>query len=130
MTDVPGIVLDASALLALLHGEPGGTEIEPLLSTAAISSVNWSEVLQKGLSRGVPVEGLRSDLESLGLAIWPFTAEDAEAAAGLWPQTRALGLSLGDRACLALAMRLDKPAFTTDSTWGQLHVGVEIMVLR
>lgn len=130
MSESPAWVLDASALLAALHGEPGGDQVKTRLDRAAISSVNWAEVVQKGLARGLAVEGLREDLEALGLAILPFTPEDAEASAQLWPRTRALGLSLGDRACLALALRLGLPALTADQAWEHLEVGVDVRVVR
>ncbi len=95
-----------------------------------MSGVNWAEVLQRRVARGIPIEGLRADLEALGLTIVPFTAEDAEASAKLWPNTRSLGLSLGDRACLALALRLGLPALTADRVWAGLQVGVEVQVVR
>lgn len=123
-------VLDASALLAMLHGEPGGDEVQRLLHTAAISSVNWSEVIQKSLERKVEAEGMREDLEALGLKIVPFSASHAERTASLRAQTRHLGLSLGDRACLALASDLRVPAVTTDRPWADLSLDIEIQVTR
>lgn len=123
-------VLDASAVLALLHGEPGGEVIEGLLGTSAISSVNWSEVIQKALEKKTQVEGLREDLESLGLEIVSFTAPLAEKTAHLRADTRSLGLSLGDRACLALAEDLGRPAVTTDKVWGDLNLGIEVRIIR
>jgi PIN domain nuclease of toxin-antitoxin system len=122
--------LDASALLAFLHGEPGGADVEHRLEGAVISAVNWSEVLHKSLARGVETEGLREDLEALGTSIDPFTVEDAEAAARLWLTTRSAGLSIGDRACLALALRLGLPALTADRSWKDLTVGVGIKRVR
>ena len=122
-----GVVLDASALLAWLHDEPGGDQVEALLEVAVMSTVNWSEVLQKSLARGVAVEGLREDLEALGLQIEPFTMRDAEIAAGLWKQTRALGLSLADRACLALGLRLGWPVITADRAWQALGDSVRLI---
>ena len=123
-------VLDASAILALLHSEPGGETIQKLLESAAVSSVNWSEVVQKALERKAEVEGLRQEFEALGLRIVPFSASQAEQAA-LWrEQTRSLGLSLGDRACLALAAELGVPAVTTDRIWKDLALGVEVRTLR
>lgn len=71
----------------------------PIVSrTCAISSVNWAEVVQKSIAGGVDVDGLREDVEALGLSILPFTVEEAETAGRLWLQTRSCGLSLGDRA--------------------------------
>lgn len=123
-------VLDASALLALLNSEPGGDVVADLLATAVISSVNWSEVLQKALDRQAEVEGLRQDLEALGLEILPFTAEHAETTAHLRAKTQHLGLSLGDRACLALAGTLGLPAVTADRIWDDAEIGVEIRIAR
>lgn len=126
----PGCVLDVSALLAVLQGEPGGEAVEELLGTSAISSVNWSEVIQKALEKKTGIEGLREELESLGLEVIPFTAELAEKTALLRAETRSAGLSLGDRACLALAEDLGRPAVTTDKIWGDLPLRVEVRVIR
>ncbi|HYG65171.1 MAG TPA: type II toxin-antitoxin system VapC family toxin [Thermoanaerobaculia bacterium] len=123
-------VLDASALLAVLHDEPGGDLVESLLETAVVSSVNWSEVLQKALERQTDLRGLREDLESLGLEILAFTAAQAERAAQLRSTTRHLGLSLADRACLALAAELELPAITTDRVWQDLALDIEIRLAR
>lgn len=123
-------VLDASALLALLQGEPGGEVVEELLETATISSVNWSEVVQKALDRQAEIAGLREELEALGLEILPFTSSLAEATAHLRSGTRHAGLSLADRACLALAGTLGLPAITTDRIWLDLGLPVEIRVIR
>ena len=130
MTLPPDLVLDASALLAALHGEPGGAQVEPQIERGVMSSVNWAEVVQRSLAFGVPLEGFRDDLEAVGLIILPFTADDAETSATLWPRTRPLGLSLGDRACLALALRLGLPTLTADQIWEQLDVGVEVRIVR
>ncbi|HRC86233.1 MAG TPA: type II toxin-antitoxin system VapC family toxin, partial [Thermoanaerobaculia bacterium] len=110
-------VLDASALLAMLQGEPGGGFIEMVLENSVISAVNWGEVVQKSMARGVVTDGMRREVQALGLDIQPFLATDAERAAELWSLTRAAGLSLGDRACLAVAARLGLPALTTDRAW-------------
>lgn len=123
-------VLDASALLAMLHGEPGGEAVQDLLGSATMSTINWSEVVQKALDRQVNVEGLRQDIEAMGLEIIPFSADQAEQAAHLRALTRQAGLSLGDRACLALAAELGLPAVTTDRAWSGLPVEVEVRVVR
>ena len=107
-------LLDASTLLAWLNGERGADEVEPLLDRSAISSVNLSETIQESLDKGVDVKGLRADLEALRIVLVPFKVEDAENAAALWMETKELGLSLGDRACLATALRLGLPAVTAD----------------
>ncbi len=123
-------VLDASALLALLHSETGSDVVEPLLDRAAISSVNWSEVAQKSIERGKPPGPLREDLQSLGLQIIPFTAQEAEMAAQLREGTRHLGLSLGDRACLATAIILRARPITADRRWRDLDIGLPVQLVR
>ena len=119
-------VLDASALLAFLHDEPGADKVDSIISDSFISTVNWSEVVQKSLSRGVDTEGLREDIESLGMAIDAFTLEDAECAARLWPIARTLGLSLGDRACLAFAIRRQAAVLTADIAWLKVAATVNL----
>jgi len=123
-------VLDASALLAYLQTEPGHEAVEEVLDKALISSVNWSEVVQKALSRGVDVTGLRADMAALGVTVVPFDADDAEAAAGLWPETVSLGLSLGDRACLGLGMRRQAPVYTADRLWSRAALPVTVRAIR
>lgn len=124
------VVLDASALLAYLQDEPGGEEIEAVLPESVISSVNWAEVVQKSIAAGVIVDGMRDELKALGLEIYPFLLEDAEVTGQLWLQTRQYGLSLGDRACLSLAMRLSVPVVTTDQAWTNLSLPLDIRVIR
>lgn len=123
-------VLDASALLAFLNDEPGGEVVEGVIDVAALSTVNWAEVVQKALDRAIDVEDLQPDLEALGLTIVPFTAAQAEQTARLRAVTRSAGLSLGDRACLALASELGLPALTTDRIWSELPLSVEVRVVR
>ena len=124
-------VLDASALLALLHSEPGGEIVEEAVEQAAISTVNWA--------RGLPaLAGARSrryrpaepTWKRSGSQIVPFTVDDAEQAAELWSLTRQRGLSLGDRACLGLARRLGLPALTADRAWLDVDLGVEVRAIR
>lgn len=123
-------MLDASAVLALLHREPGGGRVQEYLGRAAMTTVNLAEVMRNAVERGLPVHGFLENVEGLGLAMFPFTREDAQMSARIWPQTRGLGLSLADRACLALALRLGLPAITADRAWAQLHIGVEIRLVR
>ncbi len=103
------VVLDASALLAYLRQEPGADVVDGVLADARMASVNWAEVVQKALSAGVDVEGMRDDLQALGVRVEPFLPEDGEQAGRLWSLTRQQGLSLGDRACLSLGLRLGLP---------------------
>jgi PIN domain nuclease of toxin-antitoxin system len=122
--------LDASALLAALHDEVGSDVVTPVLGDSVMSSVNWSEFMQKSLAQRVDVAGLRNDLQALGFMIVPFTHDDAEIAAALWPDTRKLGLSLADRACLALGKRLKLPVLTADRVWSKVDIGLPIRVIR
>lgn len=124
------VVLDASALLAYLQDEPGGEAIEEILAEAVISSVNWAEVVQKSVAVGVVVDGMGEDLEALGLEIVPFTPEDGEMAGRLWLQTKQAGLSLGDRACLSLGLRLDVRVLTCDRIWTTLGLALDVRVVR
>ncbi len=121
-------MVDTSALLAWLQAETGADLVELELATAAISSLNWSEVLHKSLAHGVQITGLRADMEALGLAIVPFDVDDAEQAARLW--TPGSGLSLADRACLALGLRHGVPVLTADRAWAQVTRNVDVRVIR
>ncbi len=110
------IVLDASAILAFLRGEPGADEVEHmLLSGAVCSAANWSEVAQKVRSADADWAAARALLESFGLLVEPVTQEDAEQAAQLWRSGS--GLSLADRLCISLARRLRTTAATADMAW-------------
>lgn len=121
-------VLDASALLAWLQNEPGAAIVEEVLPESAISSLNWSEVLQKSLAHGVEITGLRQDMEALGLVILPFDRDAAEQAARLWSADSSL--SLADRACLALGIQHDAPVLTADRLWTQVSVGATVRLVR
>jgi len=126
------VVLDASALLALLAEEPGADQIEALLDGAAMSTVNLSEVLQKSEQHGIDTEGLEFDLEALGVEFHPFDASQARATADIWARAPRAGLSLGDRACLGLAGRLGVIALTADRSWSRIAraVGVTVETIR
>ncbi len=84
-------VLDASAQLAFLNQEPGGERVLDLMEGAAMSAVNWTEVVQKSLRSGTDVKGMREEVEDLGLIIAPFTPAQADQAAHLWETTRTRG---------------------------------------
>ncbi|MBC1195381.1 type II toxin-antitoxin system VapC family toxin [Microcystis aeruginosa BLCCF158] len=122
--------LDASALLAYLKGEPGGEVVDGVLEESVISSVNWAEVVQKAIAANVNVDGMLDDLQSLGLVVEPFSPEDGEMTGRLWEQTRQAGLSLGDRACLSLGLRLGVTVLTSDQVWAKLTLPLNIRVIR
>jgi ribonuclease VapC len=127
---VTGDVLDASAVLALVRSEPGVEVVREAIESAAMSTVNWSEVCERSIAYGVDPRAVRENVDVLGLELVPFDEDDAEAAAALWPLTRHAGLSLADRACLALAQRLGRPAMTADRAWLDLDVGVDVRAIR
>jgi len=124
------VVLDASAILALLYRETGDDVVAAALNGAAVSTVNVAEVLSKLADTGMPVAEMREAIDDLVLTIVPFDVDLSYAAGLLRPMTKAQGLSLGDRACLALARRLGVPALTADQAWKEVSVGVDIQVVR
>jgi ribonuclease VapC len=125
------IVLDASALLAILNAEPGSESLSPqLLASATSSTVNLAEVQSKLVTRGLdPQDAWEATLSPIREAT-PFTEQQARIAGDLVTQTRVLGLSLADRACLALAIALQAPVYTADRVWKNLKLGIRIHVLR
>jgi PIN domain nuclease of toxin-antitoxin system len=129
-------VLDASALLAYLRNEPGKEEVRNALQErAVIGAVNWAEVLCKLVDLGYDLEMARQRLRDEGvigaaLIIWPFDENLARAVAELRNQTRSSGLSLGDRACIALASLLKVPVLTADRSWTRLKTKVAIRAIR
>lgn len=133
----PEAVLDASALLAHINEEPGASVVrEAMANGAAISVVNWIEVLSKLAERGedpelASAEMTKADLMETVVMIEPITAEDAIEAARLRPLTKTKGLSLADRTCLALGRRLSAPVLTADREWiGLSHAGTTIKLIR
>jgi ribonuclease VapC len=129
-------VLDASALLAQLWGEPGSEEVtQASAEGAVISTVNLAEVLARASDRGRDPVRLARQLAAAGVlggvvTVEPLTRADAIESARLRPLTRSVGLSLADRACLALARRLDAPALTADGAWAKCKLDVEVRLIR
>lgn len=125
------VVLDASALLALLGSEPGAEKLSPeLLSEAICGTVNLAEVQSKLMRWGLADDDAWEAASGAVREIMVFTAEQARIAGSLITETSALGLSLGDRACLALAICLKAPVYTADRLWKNLKLGIRIHVLR
>lgn len=122
-------VLDASALLVLLNREPGAKQVAEALPGAVISAVNLAEVVGKLTEAGMPEEAVREALDGLNLDVVPFEEADAFAVGALRAPTRRAGLSLGDRACVALAASRDLPALTTDRAWKRIRSGAEVRVV-
>ncbi|MFN0192048.1 MAG: type II toxin-antitoxin system VapC family toxin [Aestuariivirga sp.] len=124
------IVLDASALLAMLWDEPGGDQVEKASQGAAISAVNLAEVVGKLADRGIDEDSAKTYLSRFALNVAEFSEKQAYATGSLRGVTREAGLSLGDRACLSLARTLGLPVLTADRAWKNLQHGVEIKLIR
>lgn len=123
-------VADASAVLAMLDGEAGHELVAAALPSTVMSTVNLAEVVTSLINKGVPAADARRTAESLEIEMVPFEKELALDAGALRETTRPHGLSLGDRACLALAKREGLPALTTDRIWASLEIGVEVRLIR
>ncbi len=127
---MPSIVLDSSAILAHLQSEPGSERVAEHLGDALICAVNFSEIVSKLVERGAALSLIRPALSRYGLSVVAFDEELAELAGALRASTKARGLSLGDRACLALAERARLPVLTADRMWKDLGVAVDVRILR
>ena len=130
-----GVVLDASALLAYLLAEPGAERVRAHLDGSFISTVNWVEVLSKLVDLGGDLARIELDLRNQGIigqivALVPFDEAQAREAARIRPATRAAGLSLGDQACLALALKLECPVLTADRCWATLDLNLDVRHVR
>ncbi len=124
-------VLDASAILAVIGAEPGAEKLTPdLLAGAVGSAVNLAEVQAKLVSRGWSSEQAWEDATSPVREVLIFDEAQARVAGDLVTETRHLGLSLGDRACLALGIALKVPVYTAEKAWKKLRVGVKVHVIR
>ncbi|MDE8654262.1 type II toxin-antitoxin system VapC family toxin [Novosphingobium album (ex Liu et al. 2023)] len=127
MTDY---VLDASAVLAVIQEEPGSDRVEPHLRTGIISAVNLAEIVSKLQERNFSDAEIDEVLQLLVLDVHSFDEQAAIAAGKLRTATRDAGLSLGDRACLALAAESNATALTTDRAWEKLKVPIAIELAR
>lgn len=128
---VSSAVLDASALLALLQNEPGKDVVAAAIAAGAeMSAVNLAEVVTKLDERGLTPAEIQASIVPLGISISDFDNALAYATGLLRAATKAFGLSLGDRACLALAQKLSLPALTTDRAWSSLSLGITVTVIR
>jgi ribonuclease VapC len=125
------IVLDASAILAIIQGESGAEKLTlDLLGNAVCSTVNLAEVQTKLVGRGWAPDDAWEDATSPIREALLFTEEHAKIAGSLVAVTRPLGLSLGDRACLALGMSLKAPIYTAEKSWTRLKLGIRVHVVR
>jgi len=124
------VVLDTSALLVLLFGESGAEQVAMVLPDALMSTVNLSETLGFYVRHNASLEDAIACLAQLPIVWLQFSAEQAAIAAGLLPLTKQYGLSLGDRACIALAIDKNMPIYTADRVWGELSLPVPVIKIR
>jgi len=125
------VVLDASAVLSLLYREAGSSLVsEYMQHETAISTVNLAEIISKQQELGVPPKEMISLLQLMGVEIHPFDEKAAIQVGLLRTLTKSFGLSLGDRACIALGQLLNCPIITADRVWTQLNLGMEIILIR
>ncbi len=124
------VVIDSSAIIAFLKGEAGSDVARQYISGALVSAVNVAEVASKLAEEGMPDAETRLTVADLGMEIVPFTMDHALQVGSLRLQTRAQGLSVGDRACLVLAKHQGVPAVTADRRWAELEIGVEVRLIR
>jgi len=123
-------VLDASALLTILNQEPGKERVEAILGHAAVSTVNVAETIGKLLDAGMTGADARASVKLLHLKVIDFDMEMARVAGSLKQSTKKLGLSLGDRCCLALGIVHGSIVVTADRLWSRLRLGIQVEVLR
>ena len=124
------VVFDSSAILALVHRERGAEIVQLHAGSAIVSAVNVGELGARLVDRGMSEPQIRTILDSIGVDVVPFDEEQAYMSAALRSHTRVKGLSLGDRACLALAKVRGVPALTADRIWATIDVGVDIRLIR
>ena len=125
------MIIDASALLALLHNEPGAEYVRRMVPDFVLSTVNFCEVVGKyAYKTGVPVENIRGLISAVTSEIISFDEHQAFLAASWHRQLQPFGLSLGDRACLALAKSRSLPVLTADRIWQTLDLGVDVILIR
>lgn len=123
-------VLDSSAILAVLNDEAGADVVESMMDDALVSTVNYAEVVAKLVERGSTASAAQAALQSIALTTVDFDIALAQRTGGLRGETTRRGLSLGDRACLALAEREGVPALTGDRNWIGAVSSVEIRLIR
>lgn len=123
-------VLDASALLAYLQGEPGGHVVEALMASSLVCAVNIAEVVGKLIDAGAQPADASEIVESLPVSIVALDAGRCIRVGTLKQLTRFKGISLGDRCCLTLAGTEGVPAVTADRRWAELDIGVDVQLIR
>jgi ribonuclease VapC len=123
-------VLDASALLAVMFKEAGAENVIGYLPGAMVSAVNLAETLTRSIDAGMTLEAARRMVFAFMCEVVPFDDEYASLTASLRTSTRPFGVSLADRACLALGLNTGYPIVTADRKWDRLDVGVKVIQIR
>lgn len=124
------VVLDSSAFLALVNSETGAKSVAAAIADSVMSAVNVAEVVSVMVRRGISREHVMMLIANSGIRVEPFDLSQAEETGALIVATAALGLSLGDRACLALALREQLEVLTTDTIWAELSLPLRISTIR
>lgn len=124
------VVLDASALMAFLHSEPGGDVVWEALSDAVISAVNYSEILKKSIERGKDPQQVAAQIRKLALPIIPFDEAHASSAAELYPLAKPHGMSFADRACLSLGVMRRNTVLTAERDMRLVTIPIKVRLIR
>lgn len=124
------VVLDSSAILAVIQNEPGQEKVLPVLHGALISTVNLAEVATRIARGGAPQAVIEAAIHKLPVQPCDFSYEHVVFAGFMEQQTRAKGLSLGDRICLTLAIHNNVPVMTTDRAWSEIELPIEVQLIR
>lgn len=124
------VVLDASAVLAVMLDERGSETVVASAEGALLSTVNLTEVLEKVAWRGGDIGRVDDLLAKLGVRVLPFSAEHARIAAGIKPLVERKQVSLADRACLAVGRATSRTILTADTKWAELDLGLDIRLIR
>lgn len=124
------IILDASALIAVIFEEKGSQTVEKYLPRAVMSTVNIAEVASYMIEKGMDSKEIQELLKDLSLETIAYDETHAFLAASLRGKTKSKGLSLGDRSCLALALAEKLPVLTADRAWANVDIGVKVELIR
>jgi ribonuclease VapC len=124
------VVLDSSAVIAFLQREPGADVVGKVITRSIVSTVNAAEIVAKLIQYGLTADEAADSMMALPVRKLPFDLDQALTAGTMWGRSKSMGLSLGDRACLALAEAMKLPAMTSDRRWAEFDAKIEIRLIR